>query len=306
MMTADQVRGRMLRLATAPARPRCVTVLHGDIVGSTRLAEAAGADYPRLLVRHRRLIAAAVRRMGGRFLAHAGDGSMALFDRTADAVVAAVDAQRALAAEAWPAGRPVRVRMGIHRGEVHEIDGEPVGVAIHHGARVMAAAGAGQVLLSDAAAADVAADLAAGRPTDLTSGGPIDLRTDRAPHRAAGIRVGRTVDLSTGAETDLTADRAAHRAATLVSGRPIDLTADREPHRADGVRVGQSADRSPGGLGSRARRVVLAEAGWHALRDHDGPVRLHQVVAHGLTVVLPRGGNARRRPAVVALEQPAC
>jgi class 3 adenylate cyclase len=152
----------VLRLITRPGRarrrghggpPRRVAVLHSDIVGSTRLVEAAGHHYPRLLVRHRRLIEAAVRRRGGRFLAYAGDGTLATFDQAEDAVVAAVEAQRALGAEPWPRGFDVRVRMGVHAGPVQEVAGEPVGLAVNLGARVMAAAEAGQVLVSTTAAA---------------------------------------------------------------------------------------------------------------------------------------------------------
>jgi class 3 adenylate cyclase len=45
--------------------------------------------------------------------------------------------------------------MGVHTGEVHEVHGEPVGLAVHHGARVMAAAEPGQVLVSAQAAVAV-------------------------------------------------------------------------------------------------------------------------------------------------------
>ena len=36
-----------------------------------------------------------------------------------------------------------------------------------------------------------------------------------------------------------------------------------------------------------AVQYPVADAGWHALRDHMQPVRLRQVVADGLTVVPP-------------------
>ena len=127
-------------------------MVHSDIVSSTHLLEAAGRDYPRLLVRHRALIASAVARRGGRFLSHAGDGTLAVFDRADSALAAAVEAQRALADEPWPHGLAPRVRMGMHVGDAFEIDGEPVGLVVHHGARIMAAAHPGQVMVSTAAA----------------------------------------------------------------------------------------------------------------------------------------------------------
>lgn len=162
-MTGVRARGRALLRQVArrgrPRRPRPegpsprVAILHSDIVGSTRLIEAAGHDYPDLLVRHRALIAGAVRRRGGRFLAYAGDGTLATFDRAESALLAAVEAQWALGAERWPTGFAVRVRMGVHAGQISEIAGEPVGLAVNLGARVMAAAEAGQILVSTTAAA---------------------------------------------------------------------------------------------------------------------------------------------------------
>ncbi len=46
-------------------------------------------------------------------------------------------------------------------------------------------------------------------------------------------------------------------------------------------------------------RYPVADAGWHALRDHVGPVRLRQVVADGLTVVLPADHEIDLRDAVL-------
>jgi len=140
------------------ARPRAVVVVHTDIVGSTRLIEAAGARYPGLLVRHRALVAREVGRWGGRYLAHGGDGTLAVFDRPAPALRAAADAQRALAAEPWPDGLAVRVRTGVHAGEVAVVDGEPIGLPVNHGARIMGLAGAGQVVVTEAVVAALAAE----------------------------------------------------------------------------------------------------------------------------------------------------
>src|SRR5262249_11703811 len=66
------------------------------------------------------------------------------------AVAATVDAQRALAAEPWPADAQIRVRMGIHTGDGRlDTDGEYVGGDVHRAARVAAAGNGGQVLLSE-------------------------------------------------------------------------------------------------------------------------------------------------------------
>jgi predicted ATPase len=80
-----------------------------------------------------------------------GDGFFLAFGRTSDAVAATVDAQRALAAEAWPEDAVVRVRMGIHTGDGRlDADGSYVGPDVHRAARVAAAGHGGQVLLSEA------------------------------------------------------------------------------------------------------------------------------------------------------------
>ncbi|MGH3660131.1 MAG: hypothetical protein ACRDUA_26130, partial [Micromonosporaceae bacterium] len=78
---ADTHTGRPPGCRTAgTGAPRRVTIVHSDIVGSTDLVAQAGSRYPQVLSRHRRLIEAAVARLGGRFLSYAGDGTMAIFD----------------------------------------------------------------------------------------------------------------------------------------------------------------------------------------------------------------------------------
>jgi class 3 adenylate cyclase len=156
--------------------PRHVTLVHSDIVASTPLLAAAGPRYPALLRRHRVIVADTVARWGGRFLSYAGDSTLALFDAADDALAAAAETQRALTTEPWPAGLAPRVRMGVHAGEIYDLDGEPVGLAVNHGARVMSAADAGQVLVSDVVADAVAR---AGRRADtpaLADAGWHDLR----------------------------------------------------------------------------------------------------------------------------------
>ena len=83
-----------------------------------------------------------------------GDSIVAAFSRASDAVLAAVDAQRAFTTEPWPDGlvTPLRVRMAIHTGEAQLRDeGNYVGQAIIRTARLRAIAHGGQVLVSQAA-----------------------------------------------------------------------------------------------------------------------------------------------------------
>ena len=94
-----------------------VTFLMSDIEGSTRLFHRLGSDYVPLLAEHRRLLGEAVARHAGAEVETEGDALLLAFADAADAVAAALDGQRALAAHAWPAGGDVRVRIGLHTGE---------------------------------------------------------------------------------------------------------------------------------------------------------------------------------------------
>jgi predicted ATPase/class 3 adenylate cyclase len=125
-----------------------VTFLFTDIEGSTRLLSEAAEAYRSLLEGHRRLIRDAVERHGGAIFGTEGDAVFAAFGRAVAALAAAADAQRALNEHSWPANRQVRVRAGVHSGEVTLTDGDYVGLALHEVARISAAAHGGQILVS--------------------------------------------------------------------------------------------------------------------------------------------------------------
>ena len=63
--------------------------------------------------------------------------------------------QLALGSHEWPEGEQLRVRMGIHTGEVSEVSTGLVGYEVHRAARIAAVGHGGQILLSSAAAAIV-------------------------------------------------------------------------------------------------------------------------------------------------------
>jgi len=123
-----------------------VAFLFTDIEGSTNLSQSLARDrWEALLARHREIIRAAIAAHDGVEDKTEGDGFLVVFERTADAVAATVDAQRALAAEPWPDDGQVRVRMGIHTGDGRlDADGEYVGADVHRAARVAAAVTAGR------------------------------------------------------------------------------------------------------------------------------------------------------------------
>ncbi|TKJ28858.1 adenylate/guanylate cyclase domain-containing protein [Blastococcus sp. CCUG 61487] len=135
----------------APARGP-VTLLMTDIEGSTRLLQEAGAAYADLLEGHRRLVRSAVAAHGGREIDTQGDSFFVAFPTAVEAVAAAAEIGRAMAGHRWPGRRELRVRMGLHTGEVSAAGTGFIGLGVHRAARIAAAAHGGQVLLSEATA----------------------------------------------------------------------------------------------------------------------------------------------------------
>jgi predicted ATPase/class 3 adenylate cyclase/DNA-binding CsgD family transcriptional regulator len=127
-----------------------VTFLFSDIEGSTRLVKALRERYPQVLAEHRRLVRAAIAAHDGAEVDTQGDAFFAAFGGATQAVLCALDIQRALAAHAWPGGAPVRVRIGVHTGQAVPAGGAYTGLAVHRAARICAAADGGQVLVSQA------------------------------------------------------------------------------------------------------------------------------------------------------------
>ena len=113
-----------------------------DIEGSTRLLDALGAAYADALAEHRRRIREAVAQHGGDEVDTQGDAFLCVFRSARDAVLAATAAQTALAET------PVRVRMGIHTGEPTLTEEGYVGLDVHRGARICAAAHGAQIIVS--------------------------------------------------------------------------------------------------------------------------------------------------------------
>ena len=126
-----------------------ITFLFTDVEGSTQLLRALGAErYGQALHTHRRLLREAATRHGGHEVDTQGDAFFFAFHRAVDAVRAAADSQVVLQANPWADGHQLRVRMGIHTCEAAATNEGYVGVGVHLGARICAAAHGGQVLLS--------------------------------------------------------------------------------------------------------------------------------------------------------------
>ena len=156
------------RHASAPDR-LLATVLFTDIVGSTQQAGRLGDQrWRELLELHDQAARRWVQAFGGRLVKSTGDGILATFDSPARAIRCAA----ALAEDLGGLG--IEIRAGLHTGEIELRDGDVGGIGVHIAARVMAAAGPGEILVSRTV-------------HDLVAGSGILLR-DRGTHRLKGVQ----------------------------------------------------------------------------------------------------------------------
>jgi predicted ATPase/class 3 adenylate cyclase len=126
-----------------------VTFLFTDIESSTRMMEGHPEAYRAALARHHAILREAVESRQGFVFETLGDGIYAAFEHSTTAVEAALAAQLALHREAWAETGPLKVRIGLHTGEV-ELWGEHYfGPPLYRCGRLMALAHGGQVLLSE-------------------------------------------------------------------------------------------------------------------------------------------------------------
>jgi class 3 adenylate cyclase/tetratricopeptide (TPR) repeat protein len=134
------------RLTEAP-----LTVLFTDVEGSTALHSARGdVEAQAVLVACDDLSRQKVEAHHGRTIKSLGDGLMAAFTSPRRAVACALAIQEAIARHGHePLNRHVRLRAGLHTGEVSETVGDLFGNAVNAAARVCARAKGGEVLVSE-------------------------------------------------------------------------------------------------------------------------------------------------------------
>jgi predicted ATPase/class 3 adenylate cyclase len=136
-----------------------LTLLFTDIEGSTLLLQQLGNRYAEMLRECRRLLRAAFQEWHGYEVDTQGDAFFVVFERATDAILAAVASQQALKSATWPDEVIVRVRMGIHTGELQSTEEGYIGLDVHRAARIMNVAHGAQVLLSEAACELVVTEL---------------------------------------------------------------------------------------------------------------------------------------------------
>jgi class 3 adenylate cyclase len=144
------------------------TVVFTDIVGSTeRAAQVGDRRWRELLESHEHVVRTQLDRHSGREVKMTGDGFLATFDGPARAIRCA----RASSEQMHRLG--LEIRAGLHTGECELRNGDVGGIAVHIGARVMAEAAPGEVLVSSTV-------------KDLTVGSDIEF-DDRGARELKGV-----------------------------------------------------------------------------------------------------------------------
>jgi class 3 adenylate cyclase len=123
-------------------RRQLVTLLLTDVVDSTSVVREIGDGAWRdLLSAHYEMARAQLEQFGGREINTTGDGLLATFDAPAPALWCAASInQRA---------ETIKIRTGVHVGEVEPVGNDVRGVAVHEVARIASQAGPGEILVSD-------------------------------------------------------------------------------------------------------------------------------------------------------------
>jgi class 3 adenylate cyclase len=129
--------------APEPGERILTTILFTDIVGSTATAERLGdKPWKQLLSTHHETVRGLLELHRGREVKTTGDGFLATFDAPARAIACAL----AICGTSHALG--IEVRAGVHTGEVEVSAGDVRGLAVHLAARIMDAAGPGEVFVS--------------------------------------------------------------------------------------------------------------------------------------------------------------
>ena len=140
-----------------------VTFVFTDIEGSTRLLQQLGDAYADVTRDHRRIVRETFSANGGSEVDTQGDAFFYSFGRARDAVRAAVAAQRALEAHAWPDGAR---RAGADGAAHRRADGrrrrDLLGLDVVRAARICSAGHGGQILLSETTRSLIGNDLPEG------------------------------------------------------------------------------------------------------------------------------------------------
>jgi len=181
--------------APGPTRPEAMalrdrksgasrTIIYTDIEGNTDMLQRLGDDAWRAVLRdHERITRDLLRTHGGTEVKTMGDGFMASFDSSTNAVECAIDLQRSFAARNETSSAPLLVRVGLNAGEPIEEDDDLFGTAVTMAARIMGQGAGGEILVSE-----VVRGLVAGKGFVMADRGEFTAKGFEEPVRVYEVR----------------------------------------------------------------------------------------------------------------------
>jgi class 3 adenylate cyclase len=129
-----------------------LTLAFTDIEGSTAMMERLGeALWVEVMFVHNRIVRDCVHEHGGEVIKSQGDGFLLAFSSATAALDNAVELQRTLARHnAADPARSLHVRVGVHTGNIFQLDDDVLGKAVVLAARITGRARGGEILVSAA------------------------------------------------------------------------------------------------------------------------------------------------------------
>ena len=176
---AEQVEAERPDLGTLAAADGTVTIVFTDIVGSTELTNTFG-DHAWLdvLRAHNEIVTRATAAAGGTVVKGQGDGFMLAFRSARRALTASRAIQLGVGETFNDPGSPIRIRVGVHTGEILREADDFFGRAVNYAARVASAAGGDEIVVSSVVRDLVeSAEFAFGEPREVELRGFTGLHT---------------------------------------------------------------------------------------------------------------------------------
>ena len=159
-------------LSGATASDGTVTLVFTDVVDSTVIAARLGDHaWMETVRRHHDVIRETAETHRGTVVETQGDGAMLAFDSARRAVSCAKEIQIAIRRAFADASPPIRVRIGVHTGDVLHEEARFFGTTVNYAARVASHALGGEVLVSR-----VVHDLAEGGGIEFLESRDVELK----------------------------------------------------------------------------------------------------------------------------------
>ncbi|HLF69902.1 MAG TPA: adenylate/guanylate cyclase domain-containing protein, partial [Actinomycetota bacterium] len=147
---ADEVAKEQPDLGGAASPDGTITIVFSDIEGSTAMNERLGDQrWVELLRGHDAIVRNETAAAGGVIVKSRGDGFMLAFSSARQALRCAIGIQHGFAKHNQNAETPIRVRIGVHTGEVVKEAGDFYGRHVNLAARIADQADGDEILVSE-------------------------------------------------------------------------------------------------------------------------------------------------------------